>query len=118
MKKLFPALGFLVLFTACRVAVAELLSFYEFDTVNEADSRVILDSSGNGNHGVTRGLPDGSPGNPGILDGGTGWTGDNADRSVGFDANGDIYIATVNNGPDPGSFQSMIDSQALLANLM
>ncbi len=114
MKKLFPVLGFVVLFTASRVTVAELLSFYEFDTLNVADSRVILDSSGNANHGVTRGLPDGTPGTPGILDGGTGWTGDGSDRSVGFDANGDIYIATVNNGPDPGgAFQSIIDNQEM-----
>ncbi len=100
MRRLYLMAGIVAMFATANVARAELLSFYEFNTTNEAAPQVVLDSSGNGNHGVMRGLPDGSPGRPTILDG-SGVSGTPADGSAGFDANGDIYLPTVNMGSIP-----------------
>ena len=73
---------------------------------------VVLDSSGKGNHGVIRTAPNAADG-PTVLDPGSGATGGASDRSVFLNDNGDIYLPTVSNGADPGSFDTIIQNQEM-----
>lgn len=91
---------------AASTARGELLAYYEFDVPNEAAGQVILDSSGNGNHALARGAT-----RPTLLEDMTGVSGAVGDAAINFVDNGDLYLPTVNNGADPGAFQSIIDSQ-------
>lgn len=96
---------------------AELLAYYDFNTINQAADQIILDASGNGNHAVARPRPDNPGSRPAISGAGSGVTGQAGDMSVNIALNGDLYLPTVNNGAEPGAFQSIIDNQAITVSM-
>lgn len=97
------------LLLAAGAARGDLLAYYQFDDLNVAAEQVILDSSGNQNNALARDR--GGP-RPSLLGDMTGVSGAAGDRAIDFTDLGDLYLPTVNNGADPGAFQSIIDNQA------
>jgi hypothetical protein len=96
------ALG-LCLWGGARLALADLLGFWDFNTVNDAAPALTLDQSGNANHG-------GLKGDAGYTAAGGGYTGAAGDRALVLDGGGDnVFLQSSTFG----AFDSIVENQKL-----